>query len=229
MGTAGSSITDAGASPPHPRASMPNFRWHPASGSPPEDTGPLSWTVLLLVLSEASPSEWARPAPVTRGHLPPRGNPGAYERRGSHESLHVRQHQARAGRPCHSYGLLARPSEAPTSLWSGVFRRGAAARDGGGICRMEAGGAGAEPLRLQFENENRDQREQHTQARTGNAPLRPEPSTRRKRRIGETRSIPRANPATDLHHATRSLERTNERTNERRRPSPHGDPHPSRL
>ena len=36
--TAGASIADAGASPPHPHSLLLLFRWRPASGSAPEDT-----------------------------------------------------------------------------------------------------------------------------------------------------------------------------------------------
>ena len=40
------------------------------------------------------------------------------------------------------------PTEAPTSLWFGVFRRGAASMGAGGGSAGCGGGAGAEPLRL---------------------------------------------------------------------------------
>src|SRR4051794_7138850 len=95
--------------PPHPRrASMPDpSAGNRAVGSPPEDNGPVSWTVLLL------------PGHRSRGLHPLRGQ--------------------------------ASP-EAPTRSGSGVFRRGAATREGRGVCGTDAlGGAGAKPLRLQLE------------------------------------------------------------------------------
>jgi len=52
-----------------------------------------------------------------------------------------------------------------------VFRRGAASRNVGGICRTEARGAGAEPLRLQLESKMCDRRDQRREK--SGSPMRP--------------------------------------------------------
>src|SRR4051794_2421434 len=94
--------------------------------------------------------------------------------------------------PPHPRGASV-PNVAPASLLadppSGVFRRGAATREGRGICGMEAlGGAGAQPLRLQIENTASNQREKCREPLEHfRAPLRPSTTRLRKQR-GRARS-----------------------------------------
>ena len=104
---AGVRIADAGALPPHPRSLLLLFRQHPCWRLPSGRHRTISWSVLLWTCS-----------PVARVFNPCR------------DALHGLENPCYeiGDDPVHPVRKAISTSEAPSSLWSGVFRRGAAGR-----------------------------------------------------------------------------------------------------